>query len=313
MKAWLRARKSIVVREFLLVAVVAITASPSLLLGQGAPPSQTGSQATPKAVVFEVASVKPSESGERGIRIMFRENGLSATNVPLKTLISEAYGIREDLISGEPGWVDTARYDIDAKFDDSLAEETKKLPRQQQSAQMKSAIQSLLVDRFNLKVSRPTKELPIYALVIAKSGFKLKPASPGETYANGIKGPDGRPAGAGLMMMGRSQITGQGISIASLVEVLSRLLTRTIVDKTGLTAKYDISLKWVPDEFQGAMFPGPGPGPGPGPAPASAPSADTSGPSLFTALEEQLGLKLESTKGPVETLVIDHVEPPSEN
>jgi uncharacterized protein (TIGR03435 family) len=109
--------------------------------------------------------------------------------------------------------------------------------------------------------------------------------------------------------MRSGSIIAQAIPIASLANALSERLSRTIVDKTGLRGKYDIALQWAPDEAQAAMFNRPSLGPGP----ASAPPPDTSGPSLFTALAEQLGLKLKSTKGPVETLVIDHIEQPSEN
>jgi uncharacterized protein (TIGR03435 family) len=105
-------------------------------------------------------------------------------------------------------------------------------------------------------------------------------------------------------------VTGQGIPIENLTRLLSRQLGRTVVDKTGLTGKYDFTVKWTPDESQGAMFKGPGSGP---PGSASKPPPDSSGPSIFTAIQEQLGLKLESQKGPVEILVIDHVEKPSEN
>ena len=111
------------------------------------------------------------------------------------------------------------------------------------------------------------------------------------------------------MMFGPGQLTGQGIPIAKMADVLSQLLHRTVVDKTGLMGKYDITLKWTPEEGLGPAVPGPGGAPQ---RAESAPPPD-SGPSIFTAIQEQLGLKLESTKGPVETLVIDHVETPSEN
>ena len=112
-----------------------------------------------------------------------------------------------------------------------------------------------------------------------------------------------------MMMMGRGQLKGQALPMTSVVRMLSQQLHRSIVDKTGLTGKYDIALQWVPEEGPGPMPPGPG---GVQQGPDSAPPPD-SGPSIFTAIQEQLGLKLESTKGPVETLVIDHVETPSEN
>jgi bla regulator protein blaR1 len=218
-------------------------------------------------------------------------------------------GIRRDLISGAPDWVGKARYDIDAKFDDTLVQELNKLPREQLSAQYESALQSLLADRFKLLVGRPIKILSIYTLVIAKGGPRLKAATPGDTYANGIKRPDGSPRGPGVMMTGPGQITGQGIPITNLVEGLSQQFARTILDRTGLKGTYDIALKWTPGQTQLAMFNGPDSDPGP----VSAPAPDVSGLSLFTAIEEQLGLKIASTKGPTKTLVIEQIEKPSEN
>jgi uncharacterized protein (TIGR03435 family) len=164
--------------------------------------------------------------------------------------------------------------------------------------QFKLMFQSFLIDRFKLKVHWETKELPVLALVVAKGGPKLQEAKPGDTYANGIKGPDGKPGGhAGMMMRGRGRLTGQGIPIASMVPPLTQELGRIVQDKTGLTGKYDIQLRWTTDDA----------------APDSRSASDPSAPSIFTAIQEQLGLKLESRKAPVEVLMIDHVDQPSPN
>jgi uncharacterized protein (TIGR03435 family) len=169
-------------------------------------------------------------------------------------------------------------------------------------------LQALLADRFKLSIHRETKELPVYALVAAKNGPKLQEAKADATYPNGIKGPDGVARG-GMMRIGGGEVTGQGLPIANLTRMLSQQLGRTVIDKTGLTGKYDFTLQWTPDESQGPMFKGAdGAPPGGNPAPP-----ESSGPSLFTAIQEQLGLKLESQKGPVEIIVIDHVEKPSQN
>jgi uncharacterized protein (TIGR03435 family) len=174
-------------------------------------------------------------------------------------------------------------------------------------------MQALLADRLKLKLSHDSKELPVYALVVAKNGPKLQEAKPGDTYPNGIKAPDGKPAGgAGMMRMGPGQLTGQGLPMESLAQLLSEQLGRTVLDKTGLKGKYDFTMTWTPDPNEGMMRMGPGPGPG-GPPNNDAALPDSSGPSLFTAIQEQLGLKLDSTKGPVDILVVDHVEKPSEN
>jgi uncharacterized protein (TIGR03435 family) len=170
-------------------------------------------------------------------------------------------------------------------------------------------IQSLLADRFKLKLIHETKELPAYALVVAKNGPKLHEAKPDDTYPNGIKGPDGQ-GHPQMMRMGPGELTGQGLSMASLVHLLSQQLGRNVLDHTGLKDKYDFTLKWAPEPGEGMMLRGPEGG---NPGAESAPPAESSGPSIFTAIQEQMGLKLESTKAPAEVLVIDHVERPSEN
>ena len=260
---------------------------------------------------FEVASIKPNRSGDLNRRIMFLPGRLSATGITAKFLISMAYGVKEFQVSGGPGWIDSQRYDLDAKEEESQPEAEHKLPFEKVREHNQLMMQSLLADRFKLKVSHQTKELPVYALVVAKNGPKLQEAKPGNTYPNGIKGPDG-VAHAGMFMMraGGGEMTGQGVPLANLVMMLSQNLGRTVLDQTGLKGNYDIHLKWTPDESEAAMFSGPaGPKPlGDNPAPQ-----DSSGPSIFTALQEQLGLKLDSTKGPVEIIAIDHVEQPSEN
>lgn len=262
---------------------------------------------------FEVASIKPNRSGDLNRRIMFQflPGRLNATGITVKLLISMAYDVKEFQVSGGPGWIDSQRFDIDAKEEDSQAEEEHKLPPEKIREHNQLMMQSLLADRFKLKVSHQTKELPVYALVVAKNGPKLKEAKPGDTYPNGIKGPDGVAHG-GLFMMraGGGEMTGLGIPLANLVMMLSQQLGRNVLDQTGLKGNYDIHLKWTPDEPQTAMFSGPAGAKPPGDNPAP---PDSSGPSIFTALQEQLGLKLDSTKGPVEILVVDHIEQPSEN
>jgi uncharacterized protein (TIGR03435 family) len=222
-------------------------------------------------------------------------------------LIRTAYGIEENQISGGPSWLKSEHYDVDAKMDSATADALHKLAEDQRRVATQHMLQALLADRFKLAVHHDSKELSIYALVVAKSGPKLQQAKPGDTYPNGIKGPDGIGRG-GVMRMGRGQLTGQALPMSALARLLTGQLGRTVVDKTGLQGDYDFTLQWTPDESEGASFRGPDTGPQ-----GSAPSADSSGPSLFTALQEQLGLKLESQNGPVETYVIDHAEKPSEN
>ena len=296
------------IRQSALIAIVAETMVFSLA---SAPPirAQSPPTSSPPTPTFEVASIKPNKSGSPGTRIMIPPGKVTVSGITLKQFIAIAYHVRDFQVSGGPSWINSDRYDIDAKAEDSVVEELRKLPPEEGAKQMGLMVQSLLADRFQLKVSHTLKDLPVYALVIAKNGPKLHEANPGDTYPNGIKGLDG-VAHPGMMRMGRGQLTGQALPMGSLVMLLSQQLGRTILDQTGLKGKYDFELQWTPDQGQGAMLPGP---PGGGPGADSPPPPDASGPSIFTAIQEQLGLKLESTKGPVDILVIDHIEKPSEN
>jgi uncharacterized protein (TIGR03435 family) len=146
----------------------------------------------------------------------------------------------------------------------------------------RAMLQPLLTDRFKLAIHRETRELPIYALVVVKMGPKLKEAKPGDTYPNGIKGPDGLPH-AGIMSWERGRLEAQGVSMTSLVRPLSRVLGRTVLDKTGLTGKYDFALEWEPDD--GAPISRTAAGGQSGNDTDRPPVIE--GPSLFTALQEQ--------------------------
>jgi uncharacterized protein (TIGR03435 family) len=161
-------------------------------------------------------------------------------------------------------------------------------------------LQPVLAERFQLKVHRETRDLPVYELVLAKGGPKFHEAKPGDTYPNGIKGPGGH-SGPGLVWIQDGQLTCQGVGVAELTRLLSQRLGHNVLDKTGLTGKYDFAMQWPREEGPGAMFDG------------GENAAESSGPSIFTVIQEQLGLKLESHKAPVEVLVIDHVEAASAN
>ena len=290
------ARKPDFCRKLLLVAVLAAFCQPNVAQSQGA---TQAAKAAAKVPEFEVASIKPNTSGLGMMRFIFTPDGCSATNISLDFLVSNAYGISRDLISGGPNWIVSSRYDVEAKVAGADVAEWHRLDLSQRN----SMLQPLLADRFKLRVHKETKLLSIYELVIAKNGPKLKEAKPGDTDTSGTRGANrfSRP--------GTILIATQGMSIATLANRLSELLHSTIVDKTGLTGKYDIMLEWTSEDGPAPMPPGPG---GDQRGTDSAPPPD-SGPSIFTAIQEQLGLKLQSTKGPVETLVIDHVEQLSEN
>jgi len=247
---------------------------------------------------YELAAIKPGKPG-LGSMILFTPDGLTATRVTLKFLVKMAYRVEDDQIVGGPKWFDSNTYDVEAKVDSSEVAELSKLNENQRSLML----QQLLADRFQLALHRENRDLPVYALVIAKSGPKLQEAKPGDTYPNGLKGRDGAPIGhAGPMTWGSGRLIGQGIPISSMVPALSQQLGRIVQDRTGLTGKYDVKLKWAPDEPQRGQA-----GPDSGLA-AESPTA-----SIFTAIQEQLGLKLESRKAPVEVLVIELAESPSAN
>jgi uncharacterized protein (TIGR03435 family) len=187
---------------------------------------------------YDVVAIRPNKSGSGAINFGGGADRYSATNIPINLLIQYAYDLKTtDLVSGLPGWADSARFDVDAKMDEEDFAALNKLPLEERMAQRQSMMRSLLADRFQLKVHRVSKELPIYALVVAKSGFKLKDADPNHT--------DG--AHAGMRMSLNGQLTAQAIPISTLAANLSVRVDRIVVDKTGLTGKYDIVLQWAPD------------------------------------------------------------------
>jgi uncharacterized protein (TIGR03435 family) len=295
-------RKLIFGRGLLLLWAGSMAIATPNVLGQGGASAPAAATTDVTVPGFDIISIKENKSGSGMMRVMSKPDGYSATNVSLKMLLQMAYGIREDLITGAPNWGDSTRYDIEAKVAGADVDTLKKLSSEQRRAMLKPVLE----ERFKLKVHTETKQLPVYELVVAKGGSKLKQATPGDTYANGIKGPDGT-GHAGMMRVSRGELTGQALPITSLVSMLGQQLQRTVIDKTGLTGKYDFGLQWT-DENSDPMFKGPDSNPQ-----RSEPSPDSSGPSIFTALQEQLGLKLQSAKGPVETLVVDSVAMPSEN
>jgi uncharacterized protein (TIGR03435 family) len=314
-----RAKKLSFARQLMLVAIgIAAVAGPvvyGLLNIPQVRAQATQTSAAPPAASFEVASILPNHSAEMKAGIMFQPGRFTATAVPVKRLIAMAYEVKDFQVTGGPSWINSERYDIKAKEPDSVAGQVEGLPFGQRGGLLRSMVQSLLSDRFKLKLSRETKELPVYALMVAKNGPKLIAAKPDDNSFHGIKGPREikNPGGygqMGLMRMGGGELEGHGTPVSSLAYMLSEQLSRTVLDRTGLTGNYDFTLKWAPEPGEEMMLRGPEGG---NPGPESAPPPETSGPSIFTAIQEQLGLKLESTKGPVEVLVIEHIEKPTEN
>jgi uncharacterized protein (TIGR03435 family) len=201
----------------------------------------------------------------------------SAYNVPI--------GSENRMILGAPDWLnsETERYDVQAKIEDSLYEAMQKMPPAQQREQVALMEQSLLADRFKLKVHFETREMPVYTLVVATNGPKLTSAKDGEPHTLFI-----------LDNEQGSEVTAKGVTLDEFVHSpLMRTGKRLVVDETSLKGTYDFTLKWAPD--------------------LAGQESRTDAPSLFTAIQEQLGLKLVPSKAPVEVIVIDHIERPSEN
>ncbi|MGA2651748.1 MAG: TIGR03435 family protein [Terracidiphilus sp.] len=246
----------------------------------------------PSLPAFEVAVIKPNKSGGGHSHSGFDNGRFTAENISPKILIQyDAYAIPGPQILGGPDWLASQRFDIDAKVDDQTAESMDKLPYQQRSLLMRQLVQQLLADRFKLAVHWEQKELPVYALVsYTKPGLGLHPA----------KDPD-----KGNRSSNNGSLTDEGVTMTDvarqMTQILNRELGRVVIDKTGLQGKYDLALTWSPDNHSANFTNG------------SADTAAPIGPSIFTAVKEQLGLKLESAKAPVDVLVIDHIEAPSEN
>ena len=223
---------------------------------------------------FEAATVKPNHSGSGTAHTDWDNARLRSTNVTLKHLIASAYGLHEDQISG-PGWLDSERFDISARA-----------PGPAKDEQLMLMLQNLLAGRFALKIHRETRETNGFALVVAKGGGKLKPAS---------------DDGNSRIHNSNGHLTAEHASMAHFAEVLGRSTGFHIADMTGLKGVFDFTLEW--DRSAATLSPNAD----------DRPSSDA-GISIFTALQEQLGLKLESRKLPIEMLVIDHVERnPAEN
>ena len=274
---------------------------------------------------FEVASIKRSDPGQGGGLIMNQPGGrLVIRGMPFRELLLFAYQLQDFQISGGPGWIGgpgSDFWDIEARAEEGSIPPPTGLPNPNTPNALAMRLQSLLEDRFQLKMHRETKELPIYELSIAKGGSKVKLSddqTPFQPPERGAPPPPpfqlGGPLPRFSMRVGRGNFEGVSVNIGNIVQTLSSMLGRTVVDQTGLKALYDVKLQWTPDgaRRQGGLETPPA-GPALTGGPEAPPTIDPNGPSIFTALQEQLGLKLESAKGPVEVLVIDSVQRPSNN
>lgn len=237
---------------------------------------------------FEVASIKPTPPGAGGRWIrMLSTNEFAAKNHAVKTLIAAAYDLSPQAILGGPAWVESDHYDIAARTPGGV--------RPSLDEQM-SMLRKLLADRFGLAVHREPKEMRVYALTVARGGSKLK-----ESTLSPDASPQGPPPLIFVVSPKLVKLPGRYATIAEFASVLQRAaLESPVLDRSGLSGRYDFDLEFTPDEtvFGGALGKG---------------TDDSTEPDLFSAIQQQMGLRLEATKGPVQALVIDHVERPSAN
>jgi uncharacterized protein (TIGR03435 family) len=253
------------------------------------PPDPTPKTATPApALTFDVASIRQNTTvgGRNHINNSTNDGHFTFTtgNATLKSILHFAFGLPENQIVDAPAWVDSANFDIVAKAGPDADTQLNALSGEQNQLAKQRMVQALLADRFALKTHPETRELPVYNLVVAnaKAGPKLTPTEAHGTTIDNNK---------------RSiHIVGGDDSVEVLAEYLAKTLGRTVIDRTGITGRFDLTLKWTPEDAAA----------NPNPAPDAPPD-------IFTAIQEQLGLKLEPAKGPVPVLVIDHIELPSEN
>ena len=245
------------------------------------------------SAAFDVISIRRSKPDSNQSGIDADDLTFVATNVSIKTLLVQAYGIRGNRISGLPGWTDTARFDVNAKVVDPDVKMLKVIREQR-----RAMLVGMLMDRFHVKVHTEEKVLPVFFLIRTKNGPKFKESAAVES--DGVT--PGAPGTTIHSTIHSFEMTAHAVTLASVARSLSNQLDRNVIDETELTGTYDLQLKWSPEES----------------APLNADAgqssiSDAAAPSIFIALQDQLGLKLIPAKRPVPTLMVDHIEQPSEN
>ena len=246
-------------------------------------------QTTPKPLEFEVASIRPHPAGDTSSRLGLVPGGVNGTNVTLLQLIRTAYQIDEFQLVGAPGWVSDERWDVMARNSSLIPDDPNTIPVTQRAIlqpQLEEMLRSLLADRFQLVARRESRQQSVYFLIVGNRGHKLSQTTDASnsvsTNANN----------------GRNLATFSGSSMGRLAQQISRRVGTPVIDRTGLSGTYDFKLEWTSELGE------------PG---AAANPADSSAPSIFTAVQEQLGLRLESGKGLADVLVVERAARPSEN
>lgn len=234
---------------------------------------------------YDVSTIKLNKTGSGHVGISIDDGNFTTDNTSLKDLLAMAFDVRRDMILGLPPWAEKERFDISAK----VVNPDKAVMDKLTDEQYREMLRKLLEERFAVKVHKEAKILPVYELVVLKDGPKFKPGLKSE-------GNDGTSQHSTRVT---TQIQARNVQMSSFAKTLSDDLHKTVIDKTGLTEKYDFEAKWLRDD-----------------APTVAGSGDSNEetpPTVYTALQEQLGLKLVPAKGPVDTIVIDHIEEPTDN
>ena len=255
--------------------------SPIAISAQAAEGAASGN-----ALAYDIVSIKPNPAAAT-MRLSMQPDSLVGSGVSLKVLIDNAFGIRDSLVFGLPKWTESARYDISAKVLDADQATLRSLTTEQRRAMLAA----VLTSRFNLKIHRETQTLAVFNLETGKHGSILKPSADAAAKIAAL--------GTGMVISNPGEIVAKGISFSSLASSLDGELDRPVVDKTGLTGTYDLYLHWMPDNDATLNSKDVG--------------ADVTLPSLFTAVQEQLGLKMVPARGPVSVLVVDSVQVPTQN
>jgi uncharacterized protein (TIGR03435 family) len=233
---------------------------------------------------FDVASVKLNNSGGGGVSMRTKNGLLTATNAPVLMLVQQAFQVKDFQVSGGPGWLATERYDIEGKIEkNDISDDDLWL-----------SLQPLLIDRFHLKFHRETKQAPVFALTVMKGGPKFT------LHKESAEGNDQPRIGVSIGS-GKGKLMATKTTIARFCDSLGHQVDRIVIDRTGLKGDYDLTFEWSPENHEGSTLGAP------------EEKAGMTGANIFEALQDQLGLKLDSVKGPVDMVVIDSVDRPSEN
>lgn len=306
-------------RQFVAAGVLTLTVPVGFALARGQTTAANGppkSGNTRKALAFDVVSIKPTPPSYDKTLMQHFPDGTSFLGAPVRMVMQSAFAVNDDRILSAPSWVNTSRYDIEAKVSPEDASNFDKLKDQERRAM----ILSMLNERFHLIYHHETRERSTYALVVARGGPKMAEGEsfpPGGVPPGGVKPPDGQPADRApehyKMMPVPGHLEADSIPMYLFADTLSRLLRCTVIDKTGLTANYNFTLRWTPDSPLPPALNSYSPGSLESGLADTGAVTDGTQLSIFTAIQEQLGLKVESKKESVDVIVIDHIDPPSPN